>query len=267
MRKFLFLLLLLPLLGCSVARVTKAPERGVREPSKAPIVEKFDILLDVLKDPYVDLAKYGDTVVFSGNYLGSRIVLRNAVRKVLVFRDANVSSTSPEEALVLPQNSKDVQLIGVRAVLNQSITIWGVADNVSISGFTIRGAHVGVRATEKQPHRNIEIFDNVFEDIKLEGVYLGPSTSSTDKKGQHFYIYDNVFRNIGWDAIQVGDVTMAWIHGNVVVRAGAAGQRWQDYGITINPGCIAYCWDNVITNTQNEIQVLDSRVFFFKMKP
>lgn len=261
--KTFYFLLVVSLFGCSATTTMKAPERGVREPTKEV---KYDIHLGAVKDPYIDLSKFGDTIVLTGTYIGPRIVLRNAICKVLYFRDVVVMSTSPEEAIVIPHNSSDVELIGQNATLSQSITIWGVAKQVYISGFTIRGAHVGIRATENQPHENIHIFDNVFEDITLEGVYLGPSVASPTK-GQHFYVYDNIFKEIGWDAIQLGNCAYGWVSDNIIINAGKFKKPWQDYAITINPGSLVFLWDNTIRGSVNRIQVLDSRCFMMTKNP
>ncbi len=254
MKRFLFLLLtLVVLLGlqCSV---------GKFQPREIVLL---NIDLSKLSTNYLSLADYQeDTVVIGGNYTGDRLVFKNVRDVVMIFVDCSINSTHAEDALVFADPVYQLEMWAEElTVEGGGITFWSLASNVRLSGGSIRNTHTGIRATQDVPHQNITIENWYIENTTHEGIYLGVS-KATDKAGTGFLIQKSTLENSGWDGIQVGNTRHAVMTDNTLRKCGVVNQYGQDYGITVNPGSLAYIYNNTILETEKPIQVLDARVFF-----
>lgn len=238
------------------------PWRRNRKPANA------DIDLDDTPSAYIDLAKYGPRVVITGRWAGPRLVLRNVQDKHIVFHNARIESTHAEDALCIDGPCRGCTFEGRgRWQMDGALTFWGVAFNVTIKGLRSKGAHTGIRATRNVAHGNVTIAHCYITDTSHEGVYIGPSKADEANALGKVIVEHCTFYNNGWDAIQVGNCLYARIGNNSIDRAGTKDAAGQDYGITINPGTVAFLHGNKITNTLKAVQVLDSRAFFHEKKP
>lgn len=234
MRLFLFIILLLPLVGWG-----------------------REIKLDKLKTTLIDLE--GERLVqITGDYYGERLIIINAQGvHIEAVGEVNIYSTSTEEAIVI-RNPEQVTIDGKGwLTINQSISIWEGAKDLTIKGVNIVGAHTGIRINQNKAYQDIRVLYCTFRNISHEGVYIGPHYAS-DSKLSNVQIIGNTFSSIAWDAIQVGNADNFKIEGNTIHYSGYTDTYGQDYGITINPGSKGH----LINNTgKYRLQVLQSTVF------
>lgn len=221
-----------------------------------------DIDLSKIEKAQIDLSEYSKSLEITGKYKGERLVFKNADGHVLRFVNVEIQTSHPEDAIAFDGYVRNLVIIGERkALLSGALTFWGIVEGLEVSGLRFRNCHSGIRITSPQPHSNITIKDCHFLKISHEGLYIGPSTA-TNAKVSNVKILRCKFNMIGWDAIQVGNAVVAEIYNNEITQAGTAKVYGQDYGITVNPGSIAYINNNTITDTEKPVQILDSRAFF-----
>ncbi|MEL7222959.1 MAG: right-handed parallel beta-helix repeat-containing protein [Bacteroidota bacterium] len=232
-------------------------------PMPTPPNRPIDINLSSLSSRYIDLSKHSsDTITISGIYSGDRLVFSKAEKKVIHFQNATISSTHAEDAMAFNGPVLDVEILaqGLR-LSGGGITFWNILSNVEIIGGRIDSTHTGIRFTQDLPHKNVTIRNWMITNASHEGIYMGPSKSSSNK-GSGFFVMDNTITNTGWDPVQVGNVTYFVISGNSITNGALAKEYGQDYGITVNPGSLGYIYNNEIANIPKPIQILDSRAFF-----
>ena len=196
MRLFLFIILLLPLVGWG-----------------------REIKLDKLKTTLIDLE--GERLVqLTGDYYGERLIIINAQGvHIEAVGEVNIYSTSTEEAIVL-RNPEQVTIDGKGwLTLNQSISVWEGAKDLTIKGVNIVGAHTGIRINQNKAYQDIRVLYCTFRNISHEGVYIGPHYAS-DNKLSNVQIIGNTFSSIAWDAIQVGNTDNFKIVGNAIHYSG-----------------------------------------------
>lgn len=232
---------------------------------KQPVVNSpsLDIDLSEIQHNYLSLADYrGDTVFIGGSYEGDRLVFKEVRDVVMVFVDCSIKSTHPEDALVFADSVSQLQLWAQELTIEGGgITFWSRLRDSRLYGGHIKNTHTGIRATQDVAHQNVTVENWLIENTSHEGIYLGVS-KKTDQAGSGLYILNNTLLNCGWDGIQIGNTRYAMISGNQLRQCGLVGEYGQDYGITVNPGSVAYIFDNDIQETAKPIQVLDARVFF-----
>lgn len=227
--------------------------------------QKNSIKLDSIFNPIVDLSGYENEVRLYGNYFGPRIIFKNASDHKLVFWNAFIRTTHSEDAIAFEGSVSNLRILGYQFTCTGAITFWGHVTDLYVYGVKLKSAHTGIRITQDFPHKNISVLYCKFTGISHEGVYIGVS-KDTPSDLSNVKIIGNEFDGIGWDAIQVGNCLSCEIYDNTVKDAGNRRMYGQDYGITINPGSIAYLDNNKILKTDKKIQVLDSRAFFHKKK-
>lgn len=215
---------------------------------------------------YIDLSKYSSKeVTMTGAYKGDRIVLKGCTDKRVLLKDCTIESTRTEpdgNALVLAEDCKNFQLLGVNATLIGGLATWGELHNTQIVSLRIMYANIAIHMAKDVTCKNVLIRDNRIYCARREGVYFGPhELRSTD--ASNITIVDNHFYYCGWDAIQV-NATGAEIYNNEINHCALVKEANQDYGITIQPGSIAWIADNNIVYTPKAIQSLDSRAFFHR---
>ena len=217
--------------------------------------------LDSIINRYIDLTHYkGRVIELSGTYEGDRLVFSNASNVVLQF-DGEIQSTHEEDAICFNGPAHKVIIRG-KLKINGAITFWNVADSVEITGVESRYAHTGIRATGDFPHGRVNIHHNRFIDIGYEGVYIGPSYKG-QKVSSNVRIHHNTFIRTGWDAVQLGNCMSCYIEYNRIIRPATKKERWQDWGITVNPGSLVFLRKNRYLRIRQRLQCLDSRCFNF----
>lgn len=218
------------------------------------------IELDNIPSPYISLAGLPKLVTVTGTHRGPRLVFKEVSGHALRFSGVRIYSEHEEDAICFDGDVIGADISAPHTVLDGAITFWGRLENVSVTGFKIVGAHTGIRCTSALAHKNVSICRNTIENASHEGIYIGPSYKS-EPQLSHVTISGNQVSGCGWDGIQVGNTAMAHIFENRVHRCGLARKPGQDYGITINPGCLAFVYDNEVTGCAKSYQFLDSRVF------
>lgn len=259
MNRLTYLLVFLLLFACGTEEIpAPSPE--------APPVE-LDINLEKLSSNYLSLDKYsGDTVVIGGQYEGDRIVLKDASEVYLKFHDCTIRSTHSEDALVFGEAVSNTVLDGRGLhLIGGGITFWSSFNDVQLYGGRIDSTHTGIRATQEAASRHILISGWSIAYTSHEGIYIGPSKAS-ETKVQGVVVTGNKLFRCGWDGIQIGNCGYFVLYDNIVWDAGLSKEYGQDYGVTINPGSLGYCYNNQVTATK-PMQVLDSRVFFHAPVP
>lgn len=221
--------------------------------------EQSRINLSELKNAVIDLKGKSGTLELTGSWRGDRLVIKNAQSIIIqIVGKVDISSTHPEDALIL-ENPNKVQIKGNHKLsLNQSLTVWGSASQLSIEGIHISGAHTGIRINQDIAYQHITIKDCKIDKCLFEGIYIGPHLKSANQLS-HVFIQDNRISNCGWDGIQVGNCAQFEISGNKVSNCGLKDEWGQNFDLTINPGSQGILKNNKI---KGKIQVLDSRVFF-----
>ena len=215
--------------------------------------------LSKLKSNVLDLKGKTGTLVVKGNWTGDRLIVKNAKNLVLNFRSTvKIQSEHKEDALIL-EHPYQLSIQGNRKLhLNQSITIWGTARQLTLDGIRISDAHTGIRINQNQPYQDITISNCIIKGCQFEGIYLGPHYKSPQQLAR-VMVRNNQISDCGWDGIQVGNCAQFEITGNKVSRCGKKQEWGQDFALTINPGSQGKLRNNKI---KGKIQVLDSRVFF-----
>lgn len=217
------------------------------------------ISLSELKSNVINLSGKSGTIQVAGSWSGDRLIIKNARNVVLLFRSTTkINSTHKEDALIL-DNPRQLTILGNRKLfLNQSITIWGTAQQLTLDGIRIEGAHTGIRINQNQAYQDITIQNCQIKHCQFEGIYIGPHYKSA-KQLARVFIKNNRISDCGWDGIQVGNCAQFEIEGNRVSRCGIKQEWGQDFALTINPGSQGKLKNNKI---KGKIQVLDSRAFF-----
>lgn len=215
--------------------------------------------LSNLKSNILDLKGRSGTVQVKGTWTGDRLILKNAQDITLSFQSSvKIKSTHREDALIL-ENPVKLTILGRRKLhLNQSITVWGNARQLTLDGIRITGAHTGIRVNQDHPYQDLTISNCIIKGCQYEGIYIGPHYKSA-KQLARVLIRNNQISDCGWDGIQVGNCAQFEIEGNKVTRCGTKQEWGQDFAITINPGSQGKLRKNKV---KGKIQALDSRVFF-----
>lgn len=215
--------------------------------------------LSNLKSNTLDLKGRSGTLEVKGNWNGDRLIIKNAQNLILNFRSrVRINSTHKEDALIL-ENPVKLTIKGNRKLhLNQSITVWGNARQLTLDGIQINGAHTGIRINQNQPYQDLSIQNCSIKGCQFEGIYIGPHYKSKQQLAR-VIIRNNQISNCGWDGIQVGNCLQFELFGNKVSNCGKKQEWGQDFAITINPGSQGKLKGNKI---KGKIQVLDSRAFF-----
>ena len=217
------------------------------------------IQLSELKKTTIDLKGQNGVVFLVGTWKGDRLIIKNAENVQLMAKGkVRIISTHAEDALVL-ENPRKVSIKGNKKLfLNQSITIWGSAQQLTLDGIIIDGAHTGIRINQDVAYQQLTIQNCRISNCGFEGIYIGPHYKSA-KQLSNVFIRNNQISQCGWDGIQVGNCAQFEITGNKVSRCGLKKEWGQDFDVTINPGSQGKLSNNKI---KGKIQVLDSRVFF-----
>lgn len=217
------------------------------------------INLSKLKAPVINLEKER-TVSITGSWKGARLIIKGASNTRIKF-DAVIESTHPEDAICFEGDVSNLELIGFdNRIIGGGVTFWGRLEEVSITSLNIFHPHTGIRATQPLPHSKVLIKSCYIVGASHEGIYIGPSFATT-QPGTSVRITDNRIVASGWDGIQVGNTNGVQVYDNALLHTAAKKDYGQDYAITINPGCTAWVWGNVISDTRKKLQVLDSRCF------
>lgn len=225
----------------------------------APIWAQGSLDLSSLKSNTIDLKGKSGTIQVKGNWSGDRLIIKNAQNLVLNFRSTvRIQSTHKEDALIL-ENPQKLTIKGNKKLhLNQSITIWGNARQLTLDGIRITGAHTGIRINQNQPYQDLTIKNCLIKGCQFEGIYIGPHYKSKQQLAR-VIIRNNQISDCGWDGIQVGNCAQFELESNKVSRCGKKQEWGQDFAITINPGSQGKLKNNKV---KGKIQVLDSRAFF-----
>lgn len=215
--------------------------------------------LSALQTNVLDLKGRSGTVQVQGNWKGDRLIVKHAQNITLNFRSpVKIESTHKEDALIL-ENPVKLTIKGNRKLqLNQSITVWGNAQQLTLDGIRITGAHTGIRINQDHPYQDITISHCLIKSCQYEGIYIGPHYKSA-KQLARVFVRNNQISDCGWDGIQVGNCAQFEIEANKVTRCGTKQEWGQDFAITINPGSQGKLKKNRV---KGKIQVLDSRAFF-----
>lgn len=215
--------------------------------------------LSSLKSNTLNLKGRSGTVQVEGSWKGDRLIIKNGQNLTLNFGSTvKIESTHQEDALIL-ENPVKLTIQGNRKLhLNQSITVWGNARQLTLDGIRITGAHTGIRVNQDHPYQDITISNCIIRDCQYEGIYIGPHYKSA-KQLARVTVRGNQISDCGWDGIQVGNCTQFEIQDNKVIRCGTKQEWGQDFAITINPGSQGKLKKNKV---KGKIQVLDSRAFF-----
>ena len=215
--------------------------------------------LSSLKSNTLDLKGQSGTLEVKGNWTGDRLIIKNAQNLTLNFRSTvKINSTHKEDALIL-ENPVKLTIKGNRKLyLNQSITVWGNARQLTLDGIRINGAHTGIRINQNHPYQDLLIKNCLIKDCQFEGIYIGPHYKSPQQLAR-VIIRNNQISDCGWDGIQVGNCAQFELYDNKVNKCGKKQEWGQDFAVTINPGSQGKLKGNKI---KGKIQVLDSRAFF-----
>ncbi len=215
--------------------------------------------LSSLKSNTIDLKGRTGTIQVKGNWNGDRLILKNAQNLILDFRSTvKIQSSHKEDALIL-ENPRKLTIKGNKKLhLNQSITVWGNASQLTLDGIRITGAHTGIRINQNQPYQDLTIQHCLIKDCQFEGIYIGPHYKSNQQLAR-VIIRNNQISDCGWDGIQVGNCAQFEVEANKLSRCGKKQEWGQDFAITINPGSQGKLKNNKV---KGKIQVLDSRAFF-----
>lgn len=226
------------------------------------VVSQTQINLSEWSSNRIDLSHAEPNVTISGYWQGDRLIFYGTNDKAITFKDCKIESTHSEDAIVIAEQSNNLQLLGNNCIISLGgITFWNPVSNVKISGFSIHHPHTGIRNTGDHSSRNIEISNNIIIGAAYEGIYWGPHYA-TKNRSYGLKITDNTIIASGWDAIQGGNTEGLYIGDNNISHSGGRKSYGQDYGITVNPGSTAWLWNNSISNTNKAIQILNSKVFF-----
>lgn len=224
-----------------------------------PAIGQSTIQLSELKNATIDLKGQNGTVFLVGTWKGDRLIIKNAQNIQLIAKGkVKIISTHQEDALIL-ENPRKVSIKGNKKLsINQSITVWGSAEQLTLDGIIINGAHTGIRINQNVAYQQLTIQHCRITNCDFEGIYIGPHYKSA-KQLSNVFIRRNQISQCGWDGIQVGNCAQFEITGNKVSRCGLKQEWGQDFDLTINPGSQGKLSNNKI---KGKIQVLDSRVFF-----
>lgn len=222
-------------------------------------VGQSTIQLSELGKTTIDLKGQNGVIFLVGTWKGDRLIIKNAENvQLMVKGKVRIISTHAEDGLIL-ENPKKVTIKGNKKLfLNQSITIWGSAQQLTLDGIIIDGAHTGIRINQDVAYQQLTIQNCRITNCGFEGIYIGPHYKSA-KQLSNVFIRNNQISQCGWDGIQVGNCAQFEITGNKVSRCGLKREWGQDFDLTINPGSQGKLSNNKI---KGKIQVLDSRVFF-----
>lgn len=257
--RLILFLLALAMLASACEQPAQDPAPPISDPSN------WDINLGTLQggQRYIDLSKHGQKVVIGGKYKGDRLVLQKASNKHVIFDNATLEGTHPEDLIAIEGDVSGLKLEGKQTTLKGGgITFWGLLRSVEVTGFAIDGTHTGLRATEDVPHTNVRVINLTVKNSTHEGIYIG-SSKDRENKGNEVRITGCYLENIGWDGIQVGNSTNVYIFANTIKKAATAQKEWQDYAITLNYCRLVFVEQNTIQGTVSGkiIQDLTSRTF------
>ena len=126
------------------------------------------------------------------------------------------------------------------------IHVSGDIENLRLSNLHILGAGHGLLMSQ---HNGVEEYGHVyieyciFSHHRKEGIYIGKSLSGNELEHEKPPIIERVTilqtvccQNL-WDGCQVGNTKTVEISDCEFTESGLAEYAWQDYDLTINPGC------------------------------
>ena len=222
------------------------------------------IELEKLKSNYVTLGAVADTVRIVGDWKGDRLVFKEHHGKRIIFDGCRIESTRIEEdrnaiAWAGGVQNCTIESKGAKLVYG-GMVFWGAMVNSVITGFESQYANIAFHAAQPNYNENVRFCHNVVKYCMREAFYIGPHTAQENPSRQIVIEYNKI-EGAGWDAIQI-NARRGYVRHNEILGAGIAGERWQNYGITIQPGSEVFYHDNNIQGCDGrKVQILDSRAF------
>lgn len=181
-----------------------------------------------------------DLTIEAGSY--DRIYIKNASDNIV-----NISGVVNTQRGVLIEDCNRLSIVGygLKSVkVIGSIQVAGDIERLCLYNLHVLGGEHGLlmsqhAGTEKYGH--VQIDNCMFSHNLKEGIYIGKSLSGDEDEKppmiESVEITQTICRENLWDGCQVGNTKKVEITDCEFVNNGLASFDWQDYDLTINPGC------------------------------
>lgn len=198
-----------------------------------------------------------------GNY--DRIYIRNAHSASCVKLIGTVNTMRG----VLVENCGNLNIFGNGNLIKLigGIQVSGDIEHLQVLDLHVLGGEHGLlmsQHTGMEKYGHIKIYSCMFSHNLKEGIYIGKSLSGDELEHEkppiieRVTILQTVCRQNLWDGCQVGNTNTVEISDCEFTDNGLAEYAWQDYDLTINPGCDIVKLESV---KYGSAQFLSNKVF------